>query len=51
MPRKNRRSRNVAKHWKEEKVPGDCRLHLVLSDSSGDSDNSEDTVFSAVVFF
>ena len=46
MPRKNRYSRSAVKRWKDGV---DCRLHLVLSDSSVDSDNSEGTVLSAVV--
>ena len=49
MPHKNRHSRSVVKHWKKEKEHGNCLWHLMLSDSSGDSDNSERTVLSAVI--
>ena len=49
MPRKNRSSRSAAKRWKEKKERGNCRLHLVLSDTCRDSNNSEGTVLSAVV--
>ena len=49
MPRKNSHSRSVVKHWKEEKEWENCLWHLVLPDTSGDSDNSEETVLSAVI--